>query len=84
LLDPGEVRTTLAAAAATGPTAIDSVSGAVLVLWYDELERLAHDPGMAGVELTWFDVMGIQGDLRHWNGSLMFTNEGETHTRLRR
>jgi len=36
------------------------------------------------VGLTWFDLMGIDGDLRRWYGSLMFTNEGDTHLRLRR
>lgn len=28
--------------------------------------------------------MGIEGGLRRWYGSLMFTNEGEAHARLRR
>jgi cytochrome P450 len=84
LLDPTGVRSTLAAAALAGPTALDAITGAVFVLRYEELERLTHDPRMVGVGLTGFDVMGIQGDLRRWYGSLMFTNEGETHTRLRR
>jgi cytochrome P450 len=84
MLDPAGIGTTLAAVASTGPAAIDSTTGAVFVLWYEELERLAHDPRLVGVGLTWFDVMAIQGDLRDWYGSLMFTNEGETHTRLRR
>jgi cytochrome P450 len=84
LLDPTGAPTTLAAAASVGPTALDSATGAVLVLRYEELERLSHDPRMVGVGLTWFDAMGIQGDLRRWYGSLMFTNEGEAHTRLRR
>jgi cytochrome P450 len=84
LLDPTGMRATLAAAAAVGPTALESASGAVLVLRHEELERLAHDPRMIGVGLSWFDVMGIEGALREWYGSLMFTNEGDTHTRLRR
>ena len=84
LFDPGGSRTTLAAAASGSPVAIDATTGAVFVLRYEELERLAHDPRLVGVGLTWFDVMGIQGDLREWYGSLMFTNEGEAHTRLRR
>jgi hypothetical protein len=34
--------------------------------------------------LTNFDVMGIgDGPLREWYGSLMFTNEGDVHRRLR-
>jgi cytochrome P450 len=84
LLDPGGVHPKLAAAAAVGPTAIDAVTGAVFVLRYDEIERLARDPRMMGVGLSWFDVMGIEGALRQWYGSLMFTSEGEAHGRLRR
>jgi cytochrome P450 len=84
LLDPGGVRPKLAAAAAVGPTAIDAVTGAVFVLRYDEIERLARDPRMMGVGLSLFDVMGIEGALRQWYGSLMFTSEGEAHGRLRR
>jgi cytochrome P450 len=84
LLDPTGAPARLAAAAADGSTALDSATGAVLVLRYEELERLAHDPRMVGVGLSWFDVMGIEGDLRQWYGSLMFTTEGDTHTRLRR
>src|SRR3974390_104177 len=84
LFDPGGSRTPLAAAASGSPVAMEGTTGAVVVLRYEELERLAHDPRLVGVGLTWFDVMGIQGDLREWYGSLMFTNEGEAHTRLRR
>jgi cytochrome P450 len=83
LLDPSGGRVALAAAASKGPTAIDATTGAVWVLGFDEIDRLAHDPRMAGVGLTWFDLMGIEGELRRWYGSLMFTNEGETHSRLR-
>jgi len=81
--DP-EGRTALAAAAALGPTALDSATGALWVFRYDEIDRLAHDANLIGVGLTWFDLMGIDGDLRRWYGSLMFTNEGDTHSRLRR
>jgi cytochrome P450 len=84
LVDPAGGRATLAAAAALGPTAIDGATGAVWVLGYEEIDRLAHDARMVGVGLTWFDLMGIEGDLRRWYGSLMFTNEGEGHSRLRR
>lgn len=81
--DP-EGRSTLAAAAAQGPTALDAATGALWVFRYDEIDRLAHHPDLVGVGLTWFDLMGIDGDLRRWYGSLMFTNEGDTHLRLRR
>jgi cytochrome P450 len=84
LFDATGGRAALSAAAGLAPTAIDAATGAVYVLGYEEIDRLAHDSRMAGVGLTWFDLMGIDGDLRRWYGSLMFTNEGETHSRLRR
>ena len=69
----------------TSPTAIDADSAAVIVLGYHEVERLAHDGRLAGVGLSFFDYMGIDdGELRRWYGSLMFTNEGDHHSRLRR
>jgi cytochrome P450 len=84
VLDPGQVRTTLAAAAAQAPVAVDEVTGAVWVFGYEEIDRLAHDPRLAGVGMTMFDLMGIEGELRRWYASLMFTNEGAEHLRLRR
>src|SRR5436190_16851357 len=83
LNDP-EGRTALGAAASIGPTAVDAATGALWVFRYEEIDRLAHDPNLVGVGLTWFDLMGIDGDLRSWYGSLMFTSEGDTHSRLRR
>jgi cytochrome P450 len=75
----------LAAARAEAATAISVESGAVVVLRYGEIEHLAHDPRVAGVGLSFFDFMGIgDGPLRRWYGSLMFTNEGDYHHRLRR
>jgi cytochrome P450 len=68
-----------------GPVATDAETGAIVVLEYDEIERLAHDQRVAGVGLSFFDYMGIgDGPLRRWYGSLMFTNEGPNHHRLRR
>jgi cytochrome P450 len=59
--------------------------GGIAVLHHDDVERLAHDPALAGVGLTLFDLMGIDdGPLRRWYGSLMFTTEGPAHARLRR
>jgi cytochrome P450 len=75
----------LRTARAAGPVAIDAATGAVVVLEYDEIERLAHDQRAAGVGLSIFDHLGIgDGPLRQWYGSLMFTNEGPNHHRLRR
>jgi len=73
------------AAAARSATAIDAVTGAVYVLRYGEIERLLNDPRLHGVGLSMFDHMGIaSGPLRDWYGSLMFTNDGPRHDRLRR
>jgi cytochrome P450 len=75
----------LRAAREASPTAIDADTGAVVVLRYDEVERLAHDPRLVGIGLTIFDFLGVEdGPLRRWYGSLMFTNEGDAHHRLRR
>ena len=55
------------------------------MLGYDEVESLAHDPRLAGVGLTIFDFLGVpDGPLRTWYSSLMFTNDGDAHHRLRR
>ena len=71
-------------ARAAGATAIDAVNGAVLVLRYDDVDRLTRDRRLAGVGLSLFDLMGIDdGPLRDWYGGIMFTNEGDTHNRLR-
>jgi cytochrome P450 len=67
------------------PTALDGSTGAVLVLTYDEVNHLARDPRLLGIGLTLFDLVGVPaGELRRWYGSLMFTNDGPTHDRLRR
>jgi cytochrome P450 len=79
------IHDSLHALRAAGPVAHDAESGAVVVLEYEEIERLAHDQRVAGVGLSFFDFMGIgEGNLRRWYGSLMFTNEGPNHHRLRR
>ncbi len=72
------------AAMSRGPVAVDETSGAVVVLRYRDLESLAHNPCLAGVGLTIFDFLEISdGPLRDWYSGLMFTNEGDTHRRLR-
>ena len=79
-----DLHAVLREAAENGPTVVDSVSGAVVVLRHAEVERLAHDRRLAGVGLALFEFMGIgDGPLRAWYGGLMFTNEGEPHHRLR-
>lgn len=72
-------------AAAEGPTVVDETTGALYVLRYRDVERLLNEPRLHGVGLSLFDAMGItRGPLRDWYGSLMFTNDGVKHDRLRR
>lgn len=52
LLDPAGVRSKLAAVAGVRPTALDAATGALWVLRYEEIERLAHDRRIAGVGLS--------------------------------
>ncbi len=71
-------------AAAEGPLAIDTTTGATVVLRYHDVETLAHDQRLNGIGLTLFDMMGItDGPLRDWYGRLMFTTEGDYHRRVR-
>lgn len=80
----GSVIEAVTRAAARGPLATEILSGAPIVLRYADVESLARDPRLAGVGLTVFDLMGLtEGTLRDWYGSLMFTNEGDAHHRLR-
>ena len=54
------------------------------VLRWDDVRALLRDRRFAGVGLVVFDALGIgDGPLRRWYSSLMFTNEGVTHNRLR-
>jgi cytochrome P450 len=72
-------------ARAAGPSGLSVETGAVMALRYDDVERLSHDPRLAGVGLSFFDLLGVgDGPLRTWYSSLMFTNEGDAHHRLRR
>lgn len=72
-------------AAEQGPLAVEATSGTTVVLRHADVEALARDPRVAGVGLTFFDLMGITGGLlREWYGGLMFTNEGAKHDRLRK
>jgi cytochrome P450 len=68
-----------------GAAVVDVRTGAVVALHYDDVERLSHDPRLAGVGLSFFDFLGIgDGPLRSWYAGIMFTNEGDAHHRLRR
>lgn len=83
--NPSDARDILMEAAKSCPTAIESATGIVWVLHYDEVSKIALDQRTVGVGLQMFDLMGIDdGPLRDWYGSLMFTTEGPTHVRLRR
>ena len=76
--------TALTELARTSSVAND-VAGLLWVLRYADVERLAGDRRLHGVGLTMFDLMGIrEGPLRRWYGSMMLTNDGGEHARLRR
>jgi cytochrome P450 len=71
-------------AAAQGPLATDTATGATVVLRQHDVEALAHDQRLEGIGLTLFDMMGItDGPLREWYAQLMFTTEGDYHRRVR-
>jgi len=71
--------------ARSGPVARHPETGFAIVLRHADVEALGRDPRMIGVGTGNFDAVGItDGPLREWFGSLMFTNEGEYHLRLRR
>lgn len=85
LNDPSGGRDVLLGAAVESATALDADTGVLWVLRYHDINQVAHDPRMAGVGLQLFDLVGIEdGPLRRWYSSLMFTNEGAVHVRLRR
>jgi cytochrome P450 len=71
-------------AARQGPLARDAETGVVVALRHADVDALGRDARLVGAGLSNFDVMGIgAGPLRDWYGSLMFTNEGDVHRRLR-
>jgi cytochrome P450 len=73
------------ALASEGPTVNDERTGATIFLRHADVSALARDDRVAGVGLSFFDLMGItDGALREWYGDLMFTNEGPKHDRLRK
>lgn len=82
--DPARVVGQLVDAGRVAPVAIDQASGMLVVLGYQEVHDLARDRRLAGVGLTFFDYMGIEGRLREWYSELLFTTEGEYHSRMRR
>ena len=85
LRDPRAWKRLMLDAASRGPTLVDESTGAVHVLRYHDVERLLHEPRLHGVGLSLFDAMGItHGPLRDWYGTIMFTNDGARHDRLRR
>ena len=81
-LTPAERRTLVLAH--TAETRFLRTPEMVVVLRWDDVRALLRDKRFAGVGLSIFDLLGIgDGPLRRWYGSLMFTNEGEVHHRLR-
>jgi cytochrome P450 len=81
-LDPVVRRDTLRELAATHRT-VRAPIGEFVLRWED-VRALLRDRRFEGVGLVMFDALGItDGPLRRWYGSLMFTNEGVAHNRLR-
>jgi cytochrome P450 len=81
-LDPVAQREALRELALT-ERAVQSPDGTWILRW-DDVRALLRDRRFAGVGLVMFDALGItDGPLRRWYGSLMFTNEGVAHHRLR-
>jgi len=81
-LDPVARRNALRGLAATERLAYTPEG--VWVLRWDDVRALLRDRRFEGVGLSVFDLLGItDGPLRRWYGSLMFTNEGVAHNRLR-
>jgi cytochrome P450 len=79
-----DLHAVLRKAALAGPLARSAETGVAIVLRHADVDALGRDPRLVGVGLGNFDVSGItEGPLRDWYGSLMFTNEGEAHRRLR-
>ena len=69
----------------TTPATELTPEGVLLVLSHAEIERLAHDPRVAGVNRAFLEFCGVtDGPLWEWFGELMFTTEGPEHMRLRR
>jgi cytochrome P450 len=81
-LDPVARRDALRGLAATERLAYTPEG--VWVLRWEDVRGLLRDRRFEGVGLSVFDLLGItDGPLRRWYGSLMFTNEGVAHNRLR-
>jgi cytochrome P450 len=81
-LDPVARRDALRGLAAT-ERLVHTPEG-VWVLRWEDVRALLRDRRFEGVGLSVFDLLGItDGPLRRWYGSLMFTNEGVAHNRLR-
>jgi len=79
-----DMHVALREAARSGPTARFPDTGVMVVLSHADVEALGRDPRMVGIGLGNFDAVGVtDGPLRDWFGSLMFTNEGPAHRRLR-
>jgi len=65
----GDLHRMLRQAAQQGPLAVDTATGAIVVLGQRDVEALAHDQRLAGIGLALFDMMGISyGPLREWYG----------------
>lgn len=83
--DAKAFRTQIIEASRNGSAAIGDAFGEVFVLSHEAVRSGLTDKRLTGVGLSFFDASGVpEGELRDWYGRIMFTNEGQTHHRLRR
>ena len=84
-LDPRIERQMQRDAARLGALAIERDTGTIHVLRHRDVRRLLVDPRLRGLGMSLFDLVGLNdGPLREWYASLMFSNEGPPHHRMRR
>lgn len=83
--DAKEFRTSLIKAARDFPVAQGSDQGEIYIFSHEAVRLGLTDRRFTGVGLSFFDASEVpEGELRDWYGRIMFTNEGQTHHRLRR
>lgn len=82
--NPVQYRATLRKAVKTGRVAIDDDTGVTYALRYNDIKSLLVDKRMVGGGRALFDSQNVPpGPLPDWFHSIMFSNEGTPHLRMR-
>lgn len=82
--DPVVCRKALRAAVKQGRVAIDDDTGVTYALRYNDIKSLLVDKRMIGGGRALFDSQNVPpGPLPDWFHSIMFSNEGKPHLRMR-